>query len=85
MIHDIETTQVVDMQGILTPILTQADLDKIELAKEVYLGAVYALLSEQIKNTVRQSNKLAILDLMNEFRHPLIETHLKEYYDGINA
>ena len=79
MINDIETLTTVSIKGILETDLTEADKLKIEKQKDKYLGIFYTMLSTEFKNANYHSEKLALLDMMNELNHPLINQHLSDY------
>ena len=63
MIHDLELTTVVDVQGILTPVFTDEDKAKLDENTKVIERILINDLFHSMSKLSYQSSKLAIIDV----------------------
>lgn len=83
MIHDLELTTVVDMQGILTPVFTENDSNIINSTIEAIELDLINYLINEFKVTKFQSSKLAIIEMARRLNadSETLEAFIKKYQD----
>lgn len=83
MIHDLELTTVVDMQGILTPVLTESDKEKIDTNVAFIERLLIQHLFERFSTLNYQSCQLASIEVARRLHatDEDLEAFIKKYQD----
>lgn len=83
MIHDLELTTVIDMQGVLTQTFSQFDKNKLDNAEVEISIPLWQKLEKSFEEADYLSQKLAVINLMRKTNYPNLKSYITLLQDEL--